>query len=325
MTAARATATLLLPASDRCLQSLPRSLAAAFARADRLPDARPGRSAQLRRQFDLVPDGWPVAALTRQADAGDAEGSAWLRADPAWVRPDINGARMFACGETLHPVQDDVDALLPALRPLFGDAGFALDAPTPTRWYLRLPEGSPIPCFAEPDDVIGTDLFEHLPAAGQFDQATARRWRALMSEVQVVLHNHPWNARRAAMGKPPINSLWFWGGGVLPDRVCSRHARVCGDDGLLRALAVAATIGVSPLPATFTSPEKDTVFDLRGNDTTVLHDQWLAPVLNALHRRRLGGLRIDCSDGIGFRFARLQRWRFWRKPQPFVPRPGPDA
>src|SRR4051812_12539613 len=105
--------TLLLPAAERCLQSLPQALAAALGRADRRPDATAGRTAQLQRHFDVLPRGWPVAALTRQSDAGDAAGSAWLRADPAWVRPDINGARMFACGAALHPTQDDVDALLP--------------------------------------------------------------------------------------------------------------------------------------------------------------------------------------------------------------------
>jgi hypothetical protein len=317
MAKAPATATLLLPASDACLQSLPATSSRALARADLLAGAAPNRTAQLRRHFALVPNGWPVAALTRQIDVGDAAGSMWLRADPAWVRPDINGARMLACGDSLYPAQQDVDALLPALRPLFGDAGFALDAPTPARWYLRLPTGSPMPAFAEPDDVLGADLFEHLPESGQVDDATVRRWRVLMSDVQVVLHNHPWNARRAAAGKPPINSLWFWGGGALPDAVVSPVGLAWSDDSLMRALGVAARMDLSALPERFVDPESDVLVDLRNSAADDIQARWLAPAIDAMRRRALAGIELDCMNGTCFRLSPAQRWRFWRKPRPF--------
>ena len=67
-----------------------------LARADRLADGEPGERAQLLRHFDLLPRGWPMAAITRQRDAGDAVLHQWLRADPAHVRPDMTGARVLA-------------------------------------------------------------------------------------------------------------------------------------------------------------------------------------------------------------------------------------
>jgi hypothetical protein len=317
-----ATATLLLPASERCLQILPRPLATVVARADRLADGEAGRQAQLQRHFQVMPQGWPVAALTRQSDVGDSAQAAWLRADPAWVRPDINGARMLACGAMLKPTQDDVDALLPALRPIFGDVGFTLDAPAPSRWYLRLPKGSPVPAFADPVDVVGADLFDHLPDDAQVDASTARRWRALMSDVQVVLHNHPWNAQRAAMGRPPINSLWFWGGGTMPHLASSDHTHSWSDDSLLRALATLAKADVSPLPEGFEPPRRDVLVDLGDTSAATLHDHWLAPAIEAMHRRRLADLQLDCMDGVRLRVAAAQHWRFWRKPQLFGTRAG---
>ena len=88
MTGARSTATLLLPARTRLHgQGLPVAVARAVGRADALPPAEPGARAQLQRHFDLLPRGWPVAALTRSVDANDADSAQWLRADPAWVRP----------------------------------------------------------------------------------------------------------------------------------------------------------------------------------------------------------------------------------------------
>ena len=308
-----ATATLLLPARIRlAAQPLPDPLARALGRADRVAAGEPGERAQLLRHFDLLPRRWPVAALTRQADAGDAPLSAWLRADPVYVRPDINGVRLLAHGDALRLEPGDAEALLPALRPLFGDTGFPIDAPAPSRWYLRLPREARLPVFADPADALGADLFEHLP-----DGPEGRRWRALLSEAQVVLHNHPHNAARVAAGKPPVNSLWFWGGGILPDHVTTRHAMVHSDDVLVRALAGTARRRVEDLPSVFAAGEGDTLFDLRdARDRRVLDRDWLLPALALLRSGALQRLDLDCADGSGFALERRQRWRVWRKPLP---------
>src|SRR3546814_12757681 len=91
-------------------------------RADRAQSGDDGRRAQLRRHFRLTPDHWPMAAPTRQMDAGDAAGAVWLRADPSYVRPDINGARLLAIGAALGTDGEERTAFLPAPGPLFGAA-----------------------------------------------------------------------------------------------------------------------------------------------------------------------------------------------------------
>ena len=309
------TVTLLLPSPGRLAGPLPASLAAMLGRADRLPDSGPGERAQLLRHFDLSPRSWPVAALIREADEGDAQGFAWLRADPAWVRPDINGARLFGCGEALQLTQADVDELLPALRPLFDDAGFRIDAPVPSRWYLRLPRDVALPGFVEPGEALGADLFDALPQDNIDAPGAARRWRSLLSEAQVVLHNHPWNARRSAAGKPPINSLWFWGGGTLPDQVSTVHGSVLSDDGLLGALAAAAHVPSLPVSPAFLPLEGSVVLDLRGARAYAqLSTDWLLPSLRALRKGTLERALLDFADGSGYRVEARQRWRFWCKP-----------
>lgn len=321
-----ATATLLLPARLRLAgQPLPAASARALGRADASVVGEAGERAQLLRHFDLLPRGWPVAALTRSQDANDAASAQWLRADPAWIRPDINGARLFACGDGMHLSREDADALLPALRPLFGDAGFPIDAPAPSRWYLRLPQGTALPSFQEPEEALGTDLSDALVESGRGTDAAVRRWRALLNEAQVVLHNHPWNARRAAAGKPPVNSLWFWGGGMLPDRVATTHAQVASDDVLLRALV--ANAGLAPLAGgpRFAAMAGEALFDLReARDLAALDRDWLQPALDALHRGGLRQLRLDFADGAGYRLVPAQRWRFWRRPLARLPSPPRD-
>lgn len=309
-------ATLLLPARARFGgQRLPESAARWFGRADKasLTDD------PVERQFELLPRSagpggksgtWPVAAVTRQADAGDAEGAAWLRADPVYVQPDINGARLLSHGDALSLSAADSAAFLPALKPLFGDAGLPLDAPTPDRWYLRLPPGAPLPVMASLDQATGADLFDQLP-----EGPDGRRWRALLSEAQVVLHNHPRNAERAAAGLAPVNSLWFWGAGRLPDRVATRHSGVFSDDDALVAFARAAGVHHGPLPSRWPVGEGDHMLDLRHlRDLAVFDRDWWSPMLAELARGRLAHATLDFADGHRLVLSRRQRWRFWRRP-----------
>jgi len=304
---------LLPPAEAFGAQRLGPGGARLLGRADRLPPATAGPAAQLLRHFALQPAGsWPIAALTRQADCGDAAGAIWLHADPAWIRPDINGARLLACGEGMRLSPEDSAALVPAVRPVFGDAGFPLDAPDPARWYLRLPANAEAPAFAPPSEALGTDLTDQL----EDDGPAARRWRALLNEAQIVLHNHPWNARRIERGLVPVNSLWLWGGGALPDRVDTGHRAVAADEEALRALAVAGGAEALPRGQGFRPGGAASLVDLRAlRDLRLFADAWLGPALAAVADRKLDALVLDLEDGSGYRFTRRQRWRFWRGPQ----------
>lgn len=308
-------ATLLLPATARLRGRIPDALAWTLGRADRLPLASTGERAQLRRQFGIVPDGLPIAALTRQMDIGDAGTSAWLRADPAWIRADINGARLFACSEGMRLTQADVDALRPALASTLADAGFEFDAPSPGRWYVRMPEGSQAPELVDPADALGVDLFDLMQTPAGDDGALVRRWRALDSDIQVMLHNHPHNARRIAAGQPPVNALWFWGSGVRPTRVTTGSAAVWSNDASLQALAAAAGVPTATLPSGWIPPDADVLIDLRDvRNADDLATIWLLPAIDGLNGRALESIRLDLADGSGFAVRAIQRLRFWRRP-----------
>lgn len=299
-----AKATLLLPARSRFpAGELPAQVAAALGRAERSLGTV-GESAQLSRHFSVQPADWSAAALTRQADAGDAQGGFWMRADPASIVPDMQGARLMASAESLRLEQADIDALLPALQPLFAGFGYQLDAPTPSRWYLRLPEDTPLPRFADPETVLGDDLFSHLP-----DGDNGRQWRSLMTEAQVVLHQHPWNEQRVAQGKRAVNSLWFWGAGRLPESVGTAHAQVRSRDALVQGLATLAGVRLGG------EQTVDALVDLRQlRSLEQLTRDAITPLLAAINRGELAELLLDFEDGASYRIRRWQRWQFWKKP-----------
>lgn len=290
--------TLLLPERRRFAgQPVAADIGRALARADRLPEGEAGVRAQLLRHFDLLPRGWPMAAITRQRDAGDAVLHQWLRADPAFVRPDMSGARVMAIGE-LGLTADEADALTRPLKPLFGDTGFQLSAPVPSRWYLALPIEAKLPLFSPPEAVLGDDLLAHLP-----DGPEGRRWRALLNEAQVILHNHPVNTAREAAGKVPVNSLCFWGAGRLPDHVRTAATGVVSNDIELQSLAQLAGLAAPRDGAQ--------LFDLRQLRDWAAVEQRLRPGLAELGRDEL---QLDFADGARFSLRSGQRWRFWRRP-----------
>jgi hypothetical protein len=291
---------LLLPERRRlAAAALDPDLARRFGRADRLADGIPGETAQLQRHFDLVPADWPMAALTRDLEFGDADTDLWLRADPAFVRAEMSGARLMACGD-LALAPGEADDLLAPLRPLFGEAGMPISAGKDGRWYLRLARATPIPAFAPPAEALGADVLPFLPVGRDF-----AKWRALFNEAQVLLHNHPRNAVRTASGRPPVNSLWFWGGGALPDRVASACASVLGDDVELRALAkrAGAGEGVEASGAVLVDHRRDR--------------DW-SRIAQALQggvggRADFARTLVDFADGVRFELRPGQRWRVWRR------------
>lgn len=294
------THTVMLPALSHvvAVESMQRLLG----RGDRLPQQPAGLLAALAEVFAMPAAALPVAALLREADAHDAGHDPWLCADPAFVQVEPAGARLMACG-ALGLSMQEAEELARPLRPLLGDAGLLLETTLPDRWQLRLSQGRPLPHFATPESVLGTHLLQHMPS-GQ----GGRYWRALFNEVQIVLHQHPLNHARVAQGLPPVNALWFWGGGTLPPRPQAALGGLVSADPLAVALATYARIRVYG-DAVLLPAGADTFIDL-GAIGPERVAEWLTGSVAAL--RRADAMQLMFLDGARWRVTRGQRWRFWR-------------
>lgn len=273
-------------------------------RGDRHPDGAKGYLGGLASYFQCGGN-IPAAALTREHLAGDAADACWLSADPAWVQPDMSGARLMACGQ-LPLSMDEAHLLAEPLRPVFADEGMTLLISSPQRWHLRLPAPLPLPDFAAPEQALGEDLYEHLPQGTE-----GRRWRVLFNEVQVLLHQHPHNARRREHGLPPINSLWLWGGGVLPSRVETVLHGVIGEDVLLLALAQRAGIPMQKRSAsTVDAAQQGWLIDLQDQPVDAIATDWW-PRLQTLGRH--SPLLLSFASGERWLYRPWHRLRFWRR------------
>ncbi|GLQ93563.1 phosphoglycerate mutase [Dyella acidisoli] len=279
-------------------------LRALLRQGDRLPDGAKGYLGGLASYFSC--DGeLPAAALIRDHLAGDAADACWLSADPAWIQPDMSGARLLACGH-LPVSMEEAEALAETLQPVFADEGIKLDISSPQRWHLRVPSHIALPNFAAPEQALGEDLYDHLPQGPE-----GRRWRVLFNEVQVLLHQHPCNAERRERGLPPINSLWFWGGGVLPSRVDTALRGVIGEDLLLMALAHRAGIPTQRRTAsTVDAAPVGWLLDLQDQPTDVIANEWWS-CLQALSKR--SPLLLSSASGERWLHRPWHRLRFWRR------------
>lgn len=284
-------------------------LAIALGRADRLPLPVASPTAAIPG-FAVLPVDFSEAAVSRHGEAGDAAQSVWLHAAPCHLRVEPNGLRMLAC-QNLGLSAAEAEDFAAVLRPLFGDLGIELLVSAPERWYLRLPDGASAPRCSPPREVLGADIGAHLPAG-----PAGLRWRHLLNEIQIGLHPHRRNAERGARGQLPVNSLWLWGGGGLPNRVQSAHRSVIGGDPLLLGLARLAGVTATPSTdaAALTDAAVDALVDLRSHpELAAVPGQWLEPLSRSLARGHLAALHLHFADGPAFALQRRQRWRFWRR------------
>ncbi len=63
-----------------------------------------------------------------------------------------------------------------------------------------------------PNELIGEGIRQFMPEGD-----SSRELVFVMNQAQIILHNHPLNKKRVAEKKDPVNSIWFWGNGELPD------------------------------------------------------------------------------------------------------------
>lgn len=200
---------------------------------------RPEKSAVeiLAADFAL-PSPPPVAAIALAADHEPREGG-WIRADPVHLRVEQDAVALHDPA-VLDITREEADSLLASLQALFAPDGLEFHAPSPERWYVRVPDGE-MPRTVPLEDAIGRNVFGMLP------RGTGRiNWASALTESQMLFAGHEVNARREAQGLHAINSVWFWGEGASPAGLASPYALISSDDPFARGLAQLSQTRVTP-------------------------------------------------------------------------------
>jgi hypothetical protein len=299
-----------------------------------------GAERWLAERFGLSGDELPYGALRLAGETTapggvtptDAGGATWICADPV----SLHFAREFLIlGDTsdLTITDDEAAQLVALLNEHCGDLG-RFHAAGAERWYLRLRE-APTLRTHPPAEAVGRRINNFMPGGGD-----AARWHHHLNEAQVLLHTHPVNRARENDGRPPINSVWFWGAGVAPRSLSAPCAVLLGAQPLTRGLAALAGIEHHPPSESFdvsalaagnggtlvvldplAIPARHLDRDAWREALARLEVRWLAPALAALRRGQLARLDLTAlgdTARINVTVERTGLWQLWRRPLPLA-------
>lgn len=272
---------------------------------------------------------WPVAPLMLHSDApalAKNNKEFWVRADPVHLRIEQNHL-MLADSRIFNVASEEAAQLVQDLNRGLANHGIALQALRADRWYVCLPQAPDIQTHTL-DQVTCRNINYFLPDGGD-----SMFWRKLLNEVQMQLHAHPVNQARESRGELSINSLWFWGGGYMPELMHTAYTHVWSNGGLAQALAAAcrAVHGSLPLDAADWLRAQKTgehLIVLEGLHTKAqyrdaygwremlreIEQSWFVPVHAALAGGTIGRLQVMTSNAqvtLDFTATRADLWKFW--------------
>jgi hypothetical protein len=273
-------------------------------------------------------DGLPLAPFSLRGDGGEPGQDCWMRADPVHLK--LHGDRLvLADASRLAVTPDEAREFVAALNSHFASEAISLIALRPQRWYLRTAT-EPRLRTTPTSEAAGRNVEALLP-----DGDDGARWRKVINEAQMLLHQHPCNEARERRGQLAVNSVWLWGPGR--DRsLAAPYDVLWADDPLAAGLAAAGGAAVRPLPAS-----GDSIVEARRERTqlvvltlpataygdlaewcdavAMLERMWIAPLLSRLRDAALESLTLH---GLGPDYGYTacltgrDRLRFWRVRRP---------
>lgn len=256
------------------------------------------------------------AALRMWGQTGDRP-TVWIAAaDPVYLEPRLDHLCLHALRRADVPISDLRELIDHLQRTLAPDSEFGF-ARVGSYSYLRAEQAiatASLPAYA---------IDQRVPSNFMPSGEEAARYRALLSEVEMALHDHDVNIRRQQAGQQPVNSMWFWGGGCTTEQQTKPHPPLFADDPLLRGYWHSVTGVVDRWPGNIADCLSAAVAGFVAvapefEDQDGAMESWLRELHEALHSGRLSRLTLLFRDGIRADVERSHALRFWRRESPLL-------
>jgi len=173
---------------------------------------------------------------------------------------------------------------------------------------------------ATPEAAVANELDVVMPSGP--DAGEVRR---VMTECQMLLHDHDVNQRRQRRGLPAINAVWPWGGGQLAALATrsplSSLPAMFSDDAFVRGIYRLHAQEIDPTPAQAATAidaaaqKRPVIAVVTADSPAVLISAWVEPLVSALRAGQLQRLDLLLDEWHIHATRRMLR-RFWRKPSP---------
>lgn len=262
----------------------------------------------------------PVAALTHVSDRKSTQQDSyyWLRTDPVTMWADM--AKVFM---TNHGFADldpyERNEIEECIRGVLEEEGIVVHAGHPERWCIALNEPLEFE-FTPLETALGMDVADALP-----DHPQARFWRRILNEIQVALHHCSVNIKRRQQGRLEINSVWFWGGGFLPEAASHNPVdTIYSNHPVSRGLAIINDCVMkkqkTAITGDFSSDGRSVLIDWVPASQYAVEEleQLDSLVRQLLEQVERGTIVLSFFDGSGEGrlYDKRARHRFWRRKAP---------
>jgi hypothetical protein len=252
-----------------------------------------------------------LGALRFWGQTGERPGAWIAAADPVYLEPRLDFLWLHALASDDFPTAD-LGGLVDHLQQTLGDDERLGFTRLGTFGYLQTSDA------LQTANVSSTVVNQGNPGDHLPQGATTASYRNLLSEIEMALHEHAINRRRAEQGFQPVNSLWIWGGGVAPDIVSRPQPPLFANDPLLLGYWASASASASVWPGDITScldAASDgfvAVVPQQSHSNEFLEDS-LEKLRRALQSGRLGRLTLLFRDGLAADVRRSHAYRIWRR------------
>jgi len=188
-----------------------------------------------------MPGDLPLAAASLRGDGGEPGEDWWMRADPVHLKFHGDGL-ILADASRLGLTPEESREFIAALNSHLSGEGTSFVAPRPQRWYVRAAREMRL--VTTPTSEAAARNVQALLPQGE----DGARWRRIINEAQMLLHQHPCNEAREQQGRLGVNSIWVWGPGH-DCKVAAAYDGIWADHPVATGLAAASGSAARPLPA----------------------------------------------------------------------------
>ena len=200
------------------------------------------------RQGLLPNPDYPIAAIAADADGLQVGDAYWLRADPVHLMLQRDS---FSLSEPvpLQVTHAHAEKIITSLNQHFKADDMIFVLGKSGAWYLRL-EQQPDIQTSLPAVALDRNIYQFMPTG-----VNASKWLSYINQVQMLLHEHTVNDARESMHAPAINSVWFSGGGLMPQQVAAENGAclILADSPWYQGLAKHSGASIAPLDLNWTS------------------------------------------------------------------------
>ena len=223
---------------------------------------------------------FPGAAVMRTGVTGERAIGFWLRAQPIHFAAGLDRLTTVLLHGAARMSAAERAALSPTLADHLESSGLQLHEGADGEWLLcsetPLQVQTVTPEFAAANP--RAEILPHGRDAGGL--------RRVMTEMQMLLHDHPVNAARESRGMPALNAIWVHGEGMLSEVSGQALPEASGDDVYLRGIYRLHDRPVQPKAADaatlLSRIAGPTVAIIDPPDLQALETKWLAPLSRAL-------------------------------------------